>query len=306
MTRPQRRFERDAAMNRLGIHAAVFVGGWDATSAAHAIRSASAAGYDLIEVPVFTPHDIDVEGTARLLNEAHLAATCSLGLPRDSDISSPDESIARRGVEYLRAAVEVAAGIGSDYVGGVTYGALGRHDAPLPRAGRDASLRGVREVASFAADHGVRLGLECVNRYESNLINTAEQALAYLDELDHSNVVIHLDSYHANIEEADVAAAIVACGDRLGYVHIGENHRGELGKGQIDLTAWADGLERISYGGVITFESFSSAIVDRNLSHTLAIWRDTWTDPHEVARNSRRRLVEAFTADRGRTDVSHD
>ena len=278
-----------------GVHAAVFAGAWDADGAERAVSGAMNAGFDVIEVPVFEPTRIDVRGTASLLEQAGLKATCSLGLPFSADLSSLDENVSRRGIDYLCAAVDVAVGIGSDIVTGVTYGAFGRHEGPLALAGRRASLRGLKRVALYAADRGVSIGLECVNRYESNLLNTAEQALEYLNELASPNVFVHLDSYHVNIEEASPVEAILRCGDKLGYVHVGENHRGALGTGQIDLQLWAGALEKIDYRGIVTFESFSSTIVDSDLSNTLAVWRDTWTDSAHIASDARRTLADTFS-----------
>lgn len=95
--------------------------------------------------------------------------------------------------------------------------------------GRANAVSAVRRVARRAADEGVTLGLEVVNRYESNLLNTAEQAVAFLSEVNEPNVKVHLDSYHMNIEERSLRQAVLACGDELGYVHVGESHRGERG-----------------------------------------------------------------------------
>jgi D-psicose/D-tagatose/L-ribulose 3-epimerase len=76
----------------------------------------------------------------------------------------------------------------------------------------------------------VTIGVEAVNRYESNLVNTAEQALELVEEVGAPNLVVHLDAYHMNIEEANLADPVRMCAERLGYVHIGESHRGYLAR----------------------------------------------------------------------------
>jgi D-psicose/D-tagatose/L-ribulose 3-epimerase len=92
-----------------------------------------------------------------------------------------------------------------------------------------------------------------------------------------------LDTYHMNIEEADLVRPVHEVGTRLGYVHIGENHRGYLGSGHLDLTGFFHALADIGYTGPITFESFSSAVVARGLSNDLAIWRNLWDDGADLA-----------------------
>ena len=108
--------------------------------------------------------------------------------------------------------------------------------------------------------------------------------MEYIAEVGAPNVVVHLDSYHMNIEENDFRQPVFDSGDRLGYVHIGENHRGYLGQGHIDFAQLFGALAEVGYDGVITFESFSSAVVDEDLSRILRIWRDMWTERHGPGR----------------------
>jgi D-psicose/D-tagatose/L-ribulose 3-epimerase len=140
------------------------------------------------------------------------------------------------------------------------------------------------------------LGLEICNRYETNVINTAHDALRLADDIDADNVLIHLDTYHMNIEEDDFVRPVLAVGDRLGYVHIGENHRGYLGSGHLDFTSFFHALQDINYTGPITFESFSSAVVARGLSNDLAIWRNLWTDGEDLARHAREFIANQLTS----------
>jgi len=139
-----------------------------------------------------------------------------------------------------------------------------------------------------------------VNRYESNQLNTAAQALEMLDKVNAPNVVVHLDTYHMNIEEDDLVRPVHDVGDRLGYVHIGENHRGYLGSGHLDLTGFFHALADIHYTGPITFESFSSAVVSPTLSSDLAIWRNLWDDGDDLARHARSHIAGLIHASQDR------
>jgi D-psicose/D-tagatose/L-ribulose 3-epimerase len=96
-------------------------------------------------------------------------------------------------------------------------------------------------------------------------------------------VTVHLDTYHMNIEEPDMFSPVLACGDRLGYVHIGESHRGYLGSGSVDFDSFFRGLAHINYDGPVVFESFSSAVVHEDFSHMLGIWRNLWSDSEDLA-----------------------
>ena len=137
-------------------------------------------------------------------------------------------------------------------------------------------------VADHAAERGVSVSLEVVNRYETNVLNTARQAMVYLAQVDRPNLGVHLDSYHMNIEESDMFAPVMDAAPKLRYVHIGESHRGYLGTGSVDFDTYFKALARVGYDGPITFESFSSAVVAPDLSRMLGIWRNLWQDNDEL------------------------
>jgi D-psicose/D-tagatose/L-ribulose 3-epimerase len=286
-------------MNRIGIHALVWAGSWGASECERAVASSKEAGYDLIEFPVFQPSAMDVGAIERALAAHELGVTCSLGLGFHNDINSGDPESVARGEQTLNDALSMARDVGSSYLGGVIFSALGPYpDMPTVR-GRQNSVAVIRRLAEKAAASDITLGLEFVNRYETNLLNTAAQTVEYIQEVGAPNVVVHLDSYHMNIEEANFRDPVFDCGDRLGYVHIGENHRGYLGQGHVDFPELFRALAEVDYDGVITFESFSSAVVDQDLSRILRIWRDMWTDGMDLAKQARAYIGEQIEAARG-------
>jgi D-psicose/D-tagatose/L-ribulose 3-epimerase len=276
-----------AAPNPIGVHALVWVGGWTEPEARTAIESTKAAGYDLIEIPLLDPWSVDVKMTQRLLEEHELAMTASLGLSPETDVSSEDPAVVQAGERLLRQAAEVVRDLGGDYLCGVIYCNLGKYAGPPTDRGRANSVHAIQRLADHAAASGISLGVEVVNRYESNLFNTARQALAFITDVDRPNVYVHLDTYHMNIEEPDMVSPVLRCGDRLGYVHIGESHRGYLGSGSVDYAGFFRALAQVRYGGTITFESFSSAVVSPVLSNMLAIWRNLWDDSTDLASHAR-------------------
>jgi len=264
--------------NPLGVHGLVWAGAWDEKSARHAIESTKNAGFDVIEILLMDPRSIDVSMTRRLLDEYELQASASLGLSAATDVSSDDPDTVAAGRALLADASSVAQDLGLIYLGGVVFGALKKYTEPVSERGRANSIAAVAELCERLAPAGIPVGLEVVNRYESNLLNTARQAMDYIADAGSANLFVHLDTYHMNIEESGLLEPVLICGDRLGYVHIGESHRGWLGSGTVDFASFFRGLQITGYDGPITFESFSSTVVDPGLSYTLAIWRNLWED----------------------------
>jgi len=279
-------------VRRLGVHALVWVGGWSRAECEQAARATAEAGYDLLEIPALSPETIDVEHTRATLAAHGLGAVCSLGLTPERDVASEDPERVAAGRARLAEALAVARGVDAEMLAGVVYGALGRYASPPTAAARANAVAAVQELCAAAAPDGITVALEVVNRYETNLLNTAAQALAFCDEVGAGNVGVHLDTYHMNIEEHDPGEAIEACGRRLAYFHLGESHRGQLGTGSVDFAAIFAALERVGYAGDVTFESFSSAVVSPDLSSTLCIWRELWDDGAALARGARE-YVEA-------------
>jgi len=266
-----------------GGHALVWAGDWSEVSARKAAASAKRAGYDYIEMLMIEPDKIDVAMTKAVLAEYGLFATASLGLSSETDVTSTNPSIVKAGDELLRKVVDKLHAIGSTELCGVIYCSLGKYPGPASPENRANSISAVTRLADYAADKGININLEVVNRYETNIMNTGEEGLKFLESVNRPNAYLHLDTYHMNIEEDGMSAAVIEAGDALGYVHIGESHRGYLGSGNVDFNTFFDALKKIKYSGPITFESFSSVVVDPALSNALCIWRNLWQDSDDLA-----------------------
>ena len=283
-------------MNPLGVHALVWAGDLSPESTRKVISQTKKAGYDLLELSLHGPKVMDLAMTRDLLQEHELQLGCSRGLTFEADVSSEDPACVARGIALLEEAVTITTELGGHYLGGILYGAMAKYPRPLSAKGRANATDAVKRIADFAGKKGLTLGLEVVNRYESNQLNTALQALEMIDRIDAPNVVVHLDTYHMNIEEADFMQPVLACGKRLGYVHIGESNRGYLGSGTIDFAQFFHALAMIDYQGVVTFESFSSSVVNEDLSNALAIWRNLWDDSMDLATHARTFIAGGINA----------
>lgn len=270
-------------MNKLGVHALVWEKGWSHDECARAVANTAKAGFDLIEIPALDPASIDAAFTRKQLEQAGIGATCSLGLDADTDISSNDREKEKRGQARLEEAVAVARDLGATHVCGILESAFQKYAVPTTAEGVERSVEVLQRVAEAAARSNITLGLEVVNRYESNVLNTASQGVEMCRRIGAPNVKVHLDVYHMNIEESDIGQAILETGGHLGYFHTGDSHRGYMGSGSIDLAGVFRALVKSGYAGPITFESFSSRIVGQPLEGILGIWRNLWEDSHDLA-----------------------
>lgn len=270
---------------KFGIHSMVWVGDWSPKSATYAVEKTKEAGFDVIELSAIEPKSFDIELTRKLVEANDLGVTVSLGLDSSTDISSDDPQVVAAGKERLMDALRLTRDTGGTVMCGVIYSALKKFAHPPTELGRQHSIETVREVADAAKEAGVEVALEVCNHYEANLFNTAKTGLEYLVELDRPEVGLHLDSYHMNIEEQDMFSPIVetASAGKLGYIHVGESNRGPLGLGTIDWDAFFAGVTASGYDGIVTFESFSTAVVHPSFSDSLGIWRKTWTDSYAIA-----------------------
>nr|WP_321986069.1 sugar phosphate isomerase/epimerase [uncultured Lichenicoccus sp.] len=274
-------------MNKLGVHAFVWTAGWSRQNAAYAIGQTAELGFDLIEASVMDFTTVDVAETRRELERNRLGITMSFGLDASMDISSENPDRIRRGEQQLSDTISVARDLGATHLCGILYSAFQKYSVPPTPKGIGNSVDVIRRVAKQAAASNITLGMEVVNRYETNILNTAAQGVAFCKRVGEPNVRVHLDCYHMNIEEADVASAITQTGEYLGYFHTGDSNRGYLGSGSIEFSRIFRALVASGYAGPITFESFSSAVVGQPLEGILGIWRNLWTDGRDLASHAK-------------------
>jgi D-psicose/D-tagatose/L-ribulose 3-epimerase len=237
------------------------------------------AGADVVELLVPEPGELDFAETRSAARDAGLDIVLAARVSLTRDLSSADETAHRAGVAYLEACVDIAAELGAKIVGGPLYGAplvfAGRAPQPVDPAERrrrvDAIVRGLTKAGKHAADKGVLLGVEPLNRFESDVCNTCAHALDYVDAVGSPAVGVMLDTFHMNMEEYDLPAAIRRAGAKLVHFQANENNRGFVGSGHIDWSAIARALFDISYEGPIVMEPFRRD--DDAAGATLAQWR---------------------------------
>lgn len=273
-------------MPLLGIHALVWVTQWTEADISRACAATAEAGYDLIEAVIFDPAEARPEATARALAASGLSAVTGMALNPGADISSPDPAIAAAGERLIADAILATRDMGSRLLGGVTHSAMHRY----AHAAAPGTLSQVADcyarLAERAETAGIRLGIEAVNRYESNVINTLDDAAAVVRRVGSPALFAHIDSFHMNIEEHDIAESIARNIDVIGHVHVGESHRGYLGSGSVDFPAFFRALLRAGYNGPIVFEAFSPAVLNGGVADALAAWTTHWTDSADLAQKA--------------------
>jgi D-psicose/D-tagatose/L-ribulose 3-epimerase len=263
-----------------GAHAFIWAGEWTPEGAQKVIGGAAEAGLDFVEIPLLRPESMDVTATRALLDRYGIGCTCSLGLPKAAHLPSAPE----KAESFLESAVDVAAGLKAPVLCGVLYAHLGTLTGRPPEEEElEDVARVLKNVAQYAAERGVSLGVEAVNRYETYLINLAEQADAMLDRVGEPNVFVHLDTYHMNIEEKGFYDPIVATGPRMQYIHLSESDRGTPGTGNVHWDEVLRGLKAIEYDGYLVMESF--AAINEDLAGATALWRDVVGDPETLIRD---------------------
>jgi len=274
-------------MNRLGIHSFVWTAGTTQAGLEQAMEDSAACGYRLIELAYLRPEKFNLDQLAQRARKLDLDIAVTMGLPLAADVSDDDPDRVKAGEAMLASAVAAVRDIGGSKLGGILYSAHTKYNRAPTDRGRKNSVAAIAKTAEIAKAADVDLVLEVVNRFETNLLNTTAQALDFVARTGSDHVRLHLDTFHMNIEEANPAAALRLAGDKLGYFHIGESNRGYLGDGVINFDLIFDALLDIDYARDITFESFSTAVVDENLSLACAIWRDTWTEQMPLARHAK-------------------
>jgi D-psicose/D-tagatose/L-ribulose 3-epimerase len=256
---------------KYGIHLFLWTERFDESSLP-LIKKAKEMGFDGVEIPMLELDAINIEKTKKELEENGMECTGSLGLSIDTDITSDDETIRRKGIEYLKQCVKVTSELGSDVLSGVIYTAWGKI---VGRARTDEewkrSVEALKEVCQYAKNYGVTLAIEPVNRFETYFLNTAADAIKLVKDVGEPNIKIHLDTFHMNIEEKDFYKPIKEADGQLYHFHCCENDRGVPGTGHVDWKGVFKALSEIGYDRWLVIESFVPEM--RKIAASIAIWR---------------------------------
>jgi D-psicose/D-tagatose/L-ribulose 3-epimerase len=241
-------------------------------------------GFDVIELPIEEVGQFDVARAGELAREHGLGVSVCAVIGPGRDLLLPGE--ADHGIRYLRSCIDVAQQLGSPTVAGPFYSAVGRCWRATPTERErdvDEIARVLRSLGEYAADRGVTLGVETLNRFETSFLNTTAQALELIGRVDHPAVGVALDLFHLGIEEKHVGNALRAAGRRLVHLQVAENDRGTPGTGSLPWADVADALHENGYGGRVVIETFSDRV--EAIARAAAIWRPLAPDSDSLARD---------------------
>lgn len=245
-----------------------------------------AMGFDVFELALEDPGLVDSARLRDCLQQLGLDCTVCGAFGPTRDLSSEDASIRASAFDYICALVDTAAAVGARGVNGPMYSAVGKARL-LPPAERRAewqrAVEGLRRAAAYAGEHAVRLAIEPLNRYETDMINTAAQGLEMIDAVGAANLGLHLDTFHMHLEEKDSAAAIRLASSHLFHFHACENDRGVPGTGQVHWQAIARALKQVDYQGTVVIESFTPDLEE--IAGAVCLWRPIAPDQDTIARD---------------------
>lgn len=266
---------------KFGIHAGLWQRAWS-DDPAPIMRQAKSLGFDGVELSLLGVGLTDAAALRTLSGELDLALTCSTGLGAGDDPGSADPERRAAAIATLTDAVRTAGAMGAGNLSGVVASPWGYYEPARKAERAEYAAESLAKLDSILREEGVVMGIEALNRFESDLTNTAAETQAIAVATGSQNIGVLLDTFHMNVEEKSPPAAIVATGKSLVHFHISENDRGVPGSGHYDFKTTAQALTQIDYTGWVVAEMFVTA--GNPNSADVNIWRNIEADPTEAAR----------------------
>ncbi len=265
------------------------------------LQRLSRCGFDGVEL-VGEPDRYRPVEVRRLCDAYKLEVFSIAGMfpwPTDErDLANPYPAVRKRAVSYVRSCVDFAGAVGARIVivvpsavpktEPVAVAGIGKPWDEAYREEWQNAVESVREAARYAEDKGIVLAIEPINRFESYLVNSAEQGIRFISDVGSGAVRLHLDTFHMNIEEAAPAEAVRSARDLLVNVHISDSNRQAVGRGHFDFKEFLRALRDIGYTGPLTLEPLPP-VPNANVATRLDRYRPQW---EEYIAQSMRRLRE--------------
>jgi D-psicose/D-tagatose/L-ribulose 3-epimerase len=252
-------------------------------------------GFESVEIPIEDPSHIVPAHVKRELDKAGLVcgSVCACMGP-DRDLRGTPEN-QETGKTYIKAIIDQAKALDGANVIGPVYSAVGRADAVEPKEYAKqwkTVVKHLKDIAKHAQKQDITIALEPLDRFETDFINTADQALKMIADVDSPNLKLHLDTFHMNIEEKDQAASIKKAGKLLAHVHACGSDRGTPGGDHIAWPEIVKALRSIKYDGDVVIESFTTDV--KVIARAAAIWRQIEPSNQDIAAKGVKFLKKAF------------
>lgn len=252
-------------------------------------------GYDVVEIPVEYPDLIDGLVVKRALKENALEAVVCGAFGPTRDLTNEDPEVHKHCFDYISKCFNFCHAWEAGFLAGPMYSSVGKARMVPPEQRKlewDRAVTNLRKACELAEENGLMIAIEPLNRFETDLVNTAEDAMKLVRDIDHHAAGIMLDSFHMTIEERDLETAVIAAGDKLIHVQVSENYRGIPGTGQTNWQSLKRGLDRIGYRGTVSIESFTPDI--KELAGAVCIWKDLAESQDDFAINGLAFLKKLF------------
>jgi D-psicose/D-tagatose/L-ribulose 3-epimerase len=259
---------------RFGVNTWVWVSPLTTGDLKELVPKVKEMGFDWIELPLESLDDFDPVRAGNIVREYDLGVSACAAMGPDRDLIHEEKEIRDNGAEYIRGCIEAVQKLGGTNLVGPIYSAVGRCWQQTEKQREDdleRLVKTLRKLSEYAEEHGVVMGIEPLNRFETSFINTAAQVIEVVDRVDHPSCKVMLDTFHMNIEEKSLGDAIRSVGKRLCHLHACENDRGAPGTGNVTWREVTDALNDIDYDGPVVIESFTNKV--KSIARAAAIWR---------------------------------
>ena len=258
-----------------------FIPAWSEDGGRYAIEKTAEYGFDMLEIILPASLDFDAKTTKKLLDKHGISGRCTLNLPTNCHIPFYPE----QATNIIKSAIDKVAEMEGDFLGGVLHSAIGTFTRNPCTLDEKVIIKQVfSEVADYAQKHNITIAPEPINRYESYVFTAADEVLDMIESIGKSNLGLHLDTFHMNIEERNFYEPIIQAGNRLKHVHITESDRGMTGEGNVHWDDFFKALGEINYQGPLVLENFSSEITA--LVGPTSLWRPSKYNSEDLAKGS--------------------
>lgn len=252
-------------------------------------------GYDAVEIPVEYPEKINAKEVKGALDANGLKAIVCGAFGPTRDLTHDDPAVHENCFAYIRECLDFCNAWDAKFFAGPMYSAVGKARMVSPEQRKvewSRAVTNIHKASVLAHDRGLAIALEPLNRFESDLINTAEDVLRLVHEVSHPAAKVMLDGFHMAIEERNLEQAVTLAGDLLIHVQVSENYRGTPGTGQTQWDSLKRGLKNIHYQGAISIESFTPEI--QELAGAVCIWKNLADNQDAFAQDGLHFLKKLF------------
>jgi D-psicose/D-tagatose/L-ribulose 3-epimerase len=280
---------------KFGVNSFVWVSPCTTTAVSDLAPKVKAMGFDIFEIACENPNLLDVAAINKVLAANQLSTVVCGVLGPERNISSSDPLIRENARQYVVWLIDAAAQLGAPVVCGPLYSAVGKahlEDNMAREKEWALAVEGIGELADIAAGKGIRLALEPLNRFETDMINTVSQGRNFIEDTGRANVGLHLDTFHMHLEEKNSAEAIRLAGNKIFHFHACENDRGVPGTGQVWWQEIAAALKSVNYQGAVVIESFTPQV--KEIARAVNIWREIAPSQDAIAEQGVQFLKQLF------------